>query len=90
MPFIAPENPRPVRAKMYVRSVDLQSWATIVTLSVVTRGEDNKTWASSTPSGEMKLNIANGVAAENFWPGQEWYIDMTPIPAGEMGKEGMG
>lgn len=81
MPFTAPENPSPVRAKMYVRAVELQQGTTKITLAVVTRGDENKSWSEYTPWGEMTLGIKNQIAADNFAPGQEWLVDLTPVEA---------
>lgn len=89
MPFVAPENPRPTRAKMYVSGITLTSWGTTVKLSVVTRGEDNKAWSAATPVGELSLQIKNEQAADQFAPGQEWFVDLTPVPADRVGTEGM-
>lgn len=89
MPFIPPENPTPVRAKLYVRGIDIQSWGTKITLAPVTRGEDNKEWSAATPSGEFWMMVANQKAADQFAPGQEWFCDLTPIPQDRSGQEGM-
>jgi len=90
MPFIAPTDPRPVRAKVYVAGINIAQYGTEVVMRPVTRGDDNKQWSAATPSGEIKLQIANKVAADNFAPGQEWYLDMIPVPAESVGQEGMG
>lgn len=37
-----------------------------VVLRVVTKGEQNKTWAAATPSGELKLSIKNPAATGIF------------------------
>jgi hypothetical protein len=37
-----------------------------VTLQVATRGEENKTWAQATPSGQITMHINNGAAGEWF------------------------
>lgn len=37
-----------------------------VKLQAVSRGEENKTWATATPSGSVEMNIANPKAAEWF------------------------
>ena len=76
-----------VRAKFYVSEVALTTWGTRIKLSAVTRGEDNKEWSAATPSGTLTMQIKNDLAAEQFAPGQEWFLDFTPAPTG---KEGMG
>lgn len=89
MPFVKPTNPGPVRAKFYVSGISLQTWGTSIEMQPVTRGEDNKEWSAATPSGNLKMTVANERAAEQFWPGQEWYLDFTPIPEERVGQEGM-
>lgn len=89
MPFTPPENPRPVRAKFYVTGIELQSWGTSVKMAPVTRGEDNKEWSAATPSGQLTMMVANDAAAEQFAPGQEWFVDFTPVPVEKVGTEGM-
>lgn len=89
MPFIQPEDPRPVRAKFYVHAVEITTYGTIVKMRPVTRGEDNKEWSAATPSGELSMTISNEVAAESFGPGQEWALTFTPIQPDQVGKEGM-
>ncbi len=88
--FVAPENPRPVRAKMYVEGITYRSWGTVIRLQVVTRGEDNKEWSAATPSGHLEMNVKNEDAADQFAPGQEWYVDLRPVPKDQVGQEGMG
>lgn len=90
MPFAQPENVRPVRAKMYVDRLAFTTWGTTVHLSVVTRGEDNKAWSAATPVGSLELQIKNQGAADVFAPGQEWYVDLVPVPEESVGQEGMG
>jgi hypothetical protein len=90
MPFTPPENPRPVRAKLYVESLKLMQWGTELTMRVVTRGDDNKEWSAATPSGSLTFMVSNDQAADQFAPGQEWYLEFTPVPAELAGKEGMG
>lgn len=64
-----------VVAKFYVQEVTNfaygQGWAAPapkvrVKLVVSTRGEENKAWASATPSGEINMTIGNPAAAEWF------------------------
>lgn len=89
MPFTAPENPGPVRAKMYVSGIELTNYGTTIKLACVTRGDDNKEWAAATPQGELRLVIKNEQASDQFAPGQEWFIDMHPVPTERVGQEGM-
>lgn len=89
MPFTAPENPTPVRAKMFVSGIKLAQWGTTIELNVVTRGEDNKEWAAATPQGELRLVVKNEAAADQFAPAQEWFVTLTPIPPAQIGQEGM-
>jgi hypothetical protein len=58
-----------VRAKFYVHALSRQAWdpdALKVTLSVVTRGEENRDWAAATPSGTIEMMIKNSGAAAQF------------------------
>lgn len=89
MPFTPPEHPRRVRAKMHVTEVNLKTWGTEVVMNVVSRGEDNKKWAAASPVGRYAVTIANEVAADQFFPGQEWFIDCIPIDPAKHGVEGM-
>lgn len=76
-----------VRAKFFVYSVGQTIHGGSVDLRAVTRGEDNKAWASATPSGSITMTINNELALNFFKPGEEVFIDFTPAPKGE---EGMG
>ena len=79
-----------VRAKMFVQEIARTTWGGRVKLQVVTRGEDNKEWASATPSGECVLTIRNEIALEVFTdPGREFYLDFTPVPIEKQGEPGM-
>ena len=90
MPFTEPENPGRVVAKFYVTELAWRQWGVEVKLQAVTRGEDNKMWASATPVGNLTMTIKNEVAAEQFAPGQEWLLEMVPVPKDAVGQEGMG
>jgi hypothetical protein len=68
------------RAKFYVSSIELFSGSTKVNMNVVTRGAENKTWASATPSGQLSMNIRTE-AAGHFQLGKEYYVDFTPAEA---------
>ncbi len=42
--------------------------------------EENKSFASSTPSGEIWMMIENPEAAKQFELGKAYYLDFTPAP----------
>lgn len=69
-----------VRAKFYVRSVEMYAADNgKVNLSPATRGADNASWASATPSGMVELTINNPAAFGWFAGllGKEVFIDFT-------------
>lgn len=73
-----------VRAKFTCQSVMIDAWKqTHIVLTPVTReteepdSEDTKFW-EATPSGEIKIDCANAVAAEMFEPGKKYYVDFSP------------
>lgn len=71
-----------VRAKFYVYSrQEFTGGNTNIILNPVTRGEDNKVWASATPSGKIEMMVNNKDAAEQFVLGKEYFIDFTPAKA---------
>lgn len=71
-----------VRAKMYVTSIELFGWATAVKLRPVTKGNpENEAFFAATPNGEVTMTIKNELAAEQFAPGQEFYVDFVAVPA---------
>lgn len=78
---------RRVRAKMFVQEIAKTTWGGRLKMQVVTRGEDNKQWASATPSGELNLTIRNDLALEVFDVGDEFYVDFTPAPKGVEGMD---
>lgn len=58
-----------VLARFYVAEITRRSYdpgAVQVTLQAVGRGEENKAWASATPSGQITMAIKNGAAAAFF------------------------
>lgn len=76
-----------VRAKFYVYSISRTINGGSVDLRAVTRGEDNKVWASATPSGQITMTIRNELALDFYDVGEEYFVDFTRAPKGE---EGMG
>lgn len=74
-----------VRAKFKVTSVEPngaekeEDKGVCVTLfPVVSGSEENKAFYRWTPGGHITLSILNPKAAEQFAPGQEFYVDFTP------------
>lgn len=76
-----------VRAKFFVTEVGRTHYGGKVVLTAVTRGEDNKVWASATPSGQITMTIRNELAIDFFDVDEEYFVDFTLAPKGE---EGMG
>lgn len=80
--------PNKVRCKVVVTSKadSFNPWdkstATTVTMSPV-QGDENKTWAKYTPSGEFRLNINNPAAVDAFTLGHVYFVDFDPAPATE-------
>jgi hypothetical protein len=42
-------------------------------------GDENKTWASATPSGSIELQIDNPNAYDAFVLGQTYFVDLAPV-----------
>lgn len=75
-----------VRAKFYVDSVKRHTGGAItVELRPVTSGsEENKAFWKYTPGGLLTMNLTAGIpAADAFEPGQEFYLDFTPVSVPE-------
>lgn len=74
-----------MRAKMQVQSVERFDGSDNVTMFAVTskpfdaegNSEDN-TYAKFSPSGELKLTIANPRLLGKIEPGKKFYLDFTP------------
>jgi hypothetical protein len=63
------DHPRAVEARFYVAEVTRRAWGGApwsVKLQAVSRGPENKVWASATPSGTVTLEISNEAAARWF------------------------
>jgi GH35 family endo-1,4-beta-xylanase len=41
-------------------------------------GEENKEWSRWTPSGEVKMQITNPEALNQFTVGADYFVDFTP------------
>lgn len=74
-----------MRAKMQVQSVTkvLGGWADVIKFSAVyggsTNDEDNS-FAKTTPSATLEMNIANKELMGVYQPGDTFYVDFTPVP----------
>lgn len=58
-----------VVARFFVRDYSRHAWnpeSLDVVLAPVTRGAENKAWATATPSGEFRMTIQNEAAAKFF------------------------
>jgi len=51
----------------------------IEAMPVYSTSEENKTWSEATPSGSLSMTISNPSAFGALEPGQEFFIDITPI-----------
>lgn len=74
---------KPMRAKMQIQTVTLGGYSEVVEMSAVyggnTNDEDNS-FAKTTPSGTIKLQIANKELHGVYKPGDTFYVDFTPVP----------
>lgn len=76
---------KPMRAKMQIQSVKLNLGGYSETLELIavyggsTNDEDNS-FAKTTPSGSIKLEIANKELHGVYKPGDTFYVDFTPVP----------
>jgi hypothetical protein len=77
--------PMSVIAKFYVREITRYSYnpaSVTVKLGPVTRGEENKSWAAATPTGDITLGIQNELASRQFELGEEYLITFEHAPKG--------
>jgi len=75
---------KPMRAKMQIQSVTkvMGGWAEVLKLSAVyggsTNDEDNS-FAKTTPSASLEINIANKELHGVYQPGDTFYVDFKPV-----------
>lgn len=80
------DNTPTTRAKFVCDSVQMFTSNANVALSPV-RGTyggpetENDRFYALTPGGSLVLQAIRAEVAANFTPGQEYYIDITPVPA---------
>lgn len=76
---------KPMRAKMQIQSIKhrIGGYSESVEMSPVyggsTNDEDNS-FAKTTPSGSIVLEIANKELHGVYKPGDTFYVDFTPVP----------
>ena len=67
-----------VRAKFKVETVTRNtSGASVQLVPVINGSEENKQFYKYTPAGSIQLSTVNAAAAEQFKPGDEFYVDFT-------------
>ena len=68
-----------VRAKFKVDRISKTVNGTEIDLVPVTCGsKENERFFQCTPYGSMKMGVVKPEAAEQFKPGDEFYVDFTP------------
>lgn len=69
-----------IRAKFYVNTITNDVGGETIEASPVMSGsEENKSFSKHTPSGSLKMRVTNENIFGLLQPGQEFYIDITPI-----------
>ena len=48
--------------------------------------DENNTFAKWTPAAEMKISVANPALWDKFKPGDEFYVDFTPVTPAKLPK----
>ena len=76
-----------VVARMHVTEVALYGYGTGIKLSAVMPASDDdphaeeiKAFFAATPSGSFQAVIKNEVAAEQFQPGDHFYVTLEKVP----------
>lgn len=77
-----------VVARMRVNEVALLGFGTRVTLGAVYTADESdphyaeiKSFFEATPQGSFQATIKNDAAAEQFQPGDEFYLTLEKVPA---------
>lgn len=73
-----------VRAKFRVNAVEDYGYSKKIKLNVVYEGElgpneENRRFTKATPSGECWMTVDNPYAADQFAPGDEWYVTFEKV-----------
>lgn len=70
-----------LRAKMKCDSVTRTTYGETIKLHPVHSGSpENEQWSKYTPSGSLDLTITNPDAFGKMQPGDEFFLDLTPVP----------
>lgn len=68
-----------VRAKFRCETILFNATGAEVTLQPVTSGSpENEEFYKYTPGGSIKLSTVNLAAAQQFEPGNDYYVDFIP------------
>lgn len=72
-----------VRAKFKVDTVTLHTNGENIKMSAVCYddNDENKSFSKWTPTGSYEMFVNNEKIFGVFQPGQEYYLDFTPVPA---------
>lgn len=68
-----------VRAKFKCLFKDPGESGSVTLEAVIDGSEENKEFFSYTPSGRIQIGTVNPEAFKQFAPGQEYYVDFTPV-----------
>lgn len=75
-----------VRAKFKINSIETFETAERLTLSAVSASsyasdgyDENNSFAAFTPQADLSMLITNKALLGTFAPGQEFYLDFTPV-----------
>lgn len=73
-----------VRAKFRVNMIEDYGLSKKIKMNVVYEGslgpnEENKRFAKATPNGECWMTVDNPYAADQFKPGDEWYVTFDKV-----------
>lgn len=74
-----------MRAKMRITSITQHENCEVLTFNAVAKStsypedgiDEDNTYAKFSPSGELKLTVANPALIGKFKPGEKYYLDFT-------------
>lgn len=74
-----------VRAKFKVESVTKVVYGESIKMNAVCYddNDENKSFSQATPTGSYEMFVNNEKLFGVFQPGQEYYLDFTPVPIPE-------